>query len=82
MGKTNPNSPKADNNTLLNPINELIELGHSQGYVTFSNILNFFPDAKKDVSSLEKAFASLLEEDIPYLEEDDIVRFDDEFGRS
>jgi RNA polymerase primary sigma factor len=69
MGKTKPNSPKTKNSA-LNPINELIELGHSQGYVTFSNILNYFPDAKKDVSSLEKAFASLLEEDIPYLEED------------
>ena len=71
MGKTTPNSTQSDKKSLLNPINELIELGHSQGYVTFSNILNYFPDAKKDVSSLEKAFASLLEEDIPYLEEDD-----------
>jgi RNA polymerase primary sigma factor len=71
MGKTTPNSTKSDKKTVLNPIHELIELGHSQGYITFSNILNYFPDAKKDVSSLEKAFASLLEEDIPYLEEDD-----------
>ena len=71
MSKNTSTSPKSDNKTLLNPIHELIELGHSQGYVTFSNILNYFPDAKKDVSSLEKAFASLLEEEIPYLEEDD-----------
>jgi RNA polymerase primary sigma factor len=71
MGKTTPNSTKSDKKTVLNPIHELIELGHSQGYITFSNILTYFPDAKKDVSSLEKAFASLLEEDIPYLEEDD-----------
>ena len=71
MGKTTHNSQKTEKKTILNPINELIELGHSQGYVTFSNILNYFPDAKKDVSSLEKAFASLLEEEIPYLEEDE-----------
>ncbi len=71
MGKTTTNSSNSEPKSILNPINELIELGHSQGYVTFSNILNYFPDAKKDVSSLEKAFASLLEEDIPYLEEDD-----------
>ena len=71
MSKNTSTSPKSDNKTLLNPIHELIELGHSQGYVTFSNILNYFPDAKKDVSSLEKAFASLLEEEIPYLEEDE-----------
>ena len=74
MSKTTSNSSKPESKTLLNPIHELIELGHSQGYVTFSNILNFFPEAKKDVTSLEKAFASLLEEDIPYLEEDEIGR--------
>ena len=71
MSKTNTNTSKPDKKTLLNPIHELIELGHSQGYVTFSNILNYIPEAKKDVASLEKAFASLLKEDIPYLEEDD-----------
>jgi len=71
MGKTTPNLSGSEKKTVLNPIHELIELGHSQGYITFSNILNYFPDAKKDVTSLEKAFASLLEEDIPYLEEDD-----------
>ncbi len=71
MGKTTSTTTTSGKKSLINPINELIELGHSQGYVTFSNILNYFPDAKKDVSSLEKAFASLLEEDIPYLEEDD-----------
>ena len=71
MGKTTSNLTGSEKKTVLNPIHELIELGHSQGYITFSNILNYFPDAKKDVASLEKAFASLLEEDIPYLEEDD-----------
>jgi RNA polymerase primary sigma factor len=71
MGKTTPNFTNIDKKIILNPIHELIELGHSQGYITFSNILTYFPDAKKDVTSLEKAFASLLEEDIPYLEEED-----------
>ncbi len=71
MGKTTPTSTDIEKKTLLNPLHELIELGHSQGFITFSNILSYFPDAKKDVTSLEKAFASLLEEDIPYLEEDD-----------
>ena len=71
MNKKNPSVSKPEKKTQLNPIHELIELGHSQGFITFSNILNLFPDAKKDVTSLEKAFASLLEEEIPYLEEDD-----------
>ena len=71
MSKNTSTSTKPDKKIHLNPIHELIELGHSQGYVTFSNILNYIPNAKKDVTSLEKAFASLLKEDIPYLEEDD-----------
>jgi RNA polymerase primary sigma factor len=71
MSKNTSTSTKSDKKNHLNPIHELIELGHSQGYVTFSNILNYIPNAKKDVTSLEKAFASLLKEDIPYLEEDD-----------
>ena len=71
MSKNTSTSAKSDKKDLLNPIHELIELGHSQGYVTFSNILNYIPNAKKDVASLEKAFASLLKEDIPYLEEED-----------
>lgn len=71
MSKNTSTSSKPDKKNLLNPIHELIELGHSQGYITFANILNYFPDAKKDVTSLEKVFASLLAEDITYLEEDD-----------
>ncbi len=69
--KTPPTQSKPEKSPSLNPIHELIELGHSQGFVTFSNILNYFPDAKKDVTSLEKAFTSLLEEDIPYLEDEE-----------
>ena len=52
------------------PIEKLIALGRSQGYVTFTNILDYFPDAKKKVESLEKAFAALIEEEIPYLDEE------------
>ncbi|MFO8037028.1 MAG: sigma-70 family RNA polymerase sigma factor [Anaerolineales bacterium] len=79
-------SKKTDSNTVSDgkkrskPIKELIELGQSQGYVTFSNILNYFPEAKKDVSSLEKAFTTLLEEDIPYLEESGEEEFESIFG--
>ncbi len=77
--KTDPNIV-SDEKKQSKPIKELIELGHSQGYVTFSNILNYFPEAKKDVSSLEKAFTTLLEEDIPYLEESAEEEIESIFG--
>lgn len=53
-----------------NAIEKLIALGKTQGYLTFSNILNYFPDAKKDVASLEKAFSTFLKEEIPYREDE------------
>ena len=70
MSKKNSKPIQSDESQEQNPIEHLIALGHSQGYVTFSNILDFFPEAKKEVSSLEKAFAALLDAEIPYLEED------------
>ncbi len=80
MTKQTAKQTASDGKEKSKPISELIELGHSQGYVTFSNILNYFPEAKKDVSSLEKAFAKLLEEEIPYLEEDDEEEIEALFG--
>jgi len=65
------NTPNEDEKEKNNAIKDLVELGQAQGYVTFSDILDFFPDAKKDVGSLEKAFSALLAENIPYLEEED-----------
>jgi len=80
MTKQTAKQTASDGKENSKPISELIELGHSQGYVTFSNILNYIPEAKKDVSSLEKAFATLLEEEIPYLEEDDAEEVEALFG--
>jgi RNA polymerase primary sigma factor len=77
--KTDPTTV-SDEKQQTKPISELIKLGHSQGYVTFSNILDYFPDAKKDISSLEKAFTTLMEKDIPYLEESDDEEMDSLFG--
>lgn len=59
-----------------NTIQKIIDLGHTQGFVTFDDIIEYFPDAKKDVESLEEAFSILLEEGIPYMEEegDDEIR--------
>jgi RNA polymerase primary sigma factor len=77
--KTDPTTV-SDEKQKTKPISELIKLGHSQGYVTFSNILDYFPDAKKDISSLEKAFTTLMEKDIPYLEESADEEIDSLFG--
>lgn len=54
-------------------ITRLIELGHKQGYVTIDDILNFFPEAERDVDKLEEAFAALLGAGIAYVDDPDLV---------
>ena len=52
-------------------IGRLIELGRQKTYVTYDDILRFFPEAEQDIGQLEEAFATLMSAGIPYLEDDD-----------
>ena len=59
-------------------LGKLIELGRTQGFVTYDEILRHFPDVEQDVSQLEEVFASLLNAQIPYIDNDDLELPDDE----
>ncbi len=48
---------------------KLLSLGRKNGFVTFDDILNFFPSAEQDVAQLEEAFAALLSAGIPFIED-------------
>jgi RNA polymerase primary sigma factor len=56
----------------------LIELGKKKTYVTIDDILNFFPEAERDVDQLEEAFAALLSAAIPYVDDDTTIEPTDE----
>ncbi len=56
----------------------LIELGKKKTYVTIDDILNFFPQAERDVDQLEEAFAALLSAGIPYVDDDTTIEPTDE----
>lgn len=43
---------------------ELVDRGRSRGFVTFQEILKFFPRAEEDIQGLEEVYQSLEEEDI------------------
>jgi len=60
------------------PIARLIELGKKKTYVTIDDILNFFPEAERDVDQLEEAFAALLSAAIPYVDDDTTIEPTDE----
>jgi RNA polymerase primary sigma factor len=47
----------------------LVQLGQTQGHVSLTDILRFFPTAEKNTEKLEDAFAALLTAGIPYLED-------------
>lgn len=50
-------------------IEQLVELGRQKGFITINDILALFPEAEKDLDQLEEAYAALLAENIPYLDE-------------
>jgi len=60
------------------PVARLIELGRKKTYVTIDDILNFFPEAERDVDQLEEAFAALLSAGIPYIDDDTTIEPTDE----
>jgi RNA polymerase primary sigma factor len=60
------------------PVAQLIQLGRQKTYVTIDDILNFFPEAERDVDKLEEAFAALLSAGIPYLDDDTTIEPTDE----
>ena len=52
-----------------NAVASLIELGRQKTFVTYDDILNFFPEAEQDVDQLEEAFSALVSAGIPYVED-------------
>ena len=50
-------------------IARLIELGRQKKYVTFDDILHFFPEAEKDMEQMEEAFSALLSAGVAFVED-------------
>jgi hypothetical protein len=55
----------------LSPIAQLFQLGRDQSYVTFADILRFFPTPEYNLEQLDRIFAALLCAGIPYGEDAD-----------
>jgi RNA polymerase primary sigma factor len=56
-----------------NAVAKLIELGRKKTFVTYDDILLFFPEAEQDVDQLEEAFSALVSAGIPYIEDPGIA---------
>ena len=59
-------------------IQNLIKKGRSRGFVTYSEILFYFPNPEEDVDGLEKLYGALDEEGINIKERKDLLEIPDE----
>lgn len=53
-------------------VDHLLALGRAQGYVTFDDILNIFPEAEENLDQLEEIFALLMSAGIPVGEPEEL----------
>lgn len=59
-------------------ITRLLEFGKKKGYVTYDDILRFFPEAEHDMDQLEEAYNALLHAGITYTDEQTVPEDPDE----
>jgi RNA polymerase primary sigma factor len=69
----------AESGDNVSRVADLLEFGRKKTYVTIDDILNFFPEAERDIEQLEEAYAALLNAQIPYVDDDNAIqKLDDE----
>jgi RNA polymerase primary sigma factor len=54
-------TPSVETQTESNPIERLVALGRSQGYVTYDDVMEAVPEAELNIEQLEDALATLIE---------------------
>ena len=69
MARINNNKTMIDEDQDSSALGRLLEYGRKKTYVTYDDILQFFPDAEQDLDQLEEAYSALLSAGINYTEE-------------
>ena len=69
MARINNNKTMMDEDQDSSALGRLLEYGRKKTYVTYDDILQFFPDAEQDLDQLEEAYSALLSAGINYTEE-------------
>ncbi len=60
----NPDTPDGQTTGELTAIEYLLNLGRSQGYITYDDVMQAIPEAELNIEQLEDALAALMEEGI------------------
>jgi len=61
----------------ISPIAKLFQLGRQQSYITYEDILRYYPNPEDSMDQIERVFAALLCADIPFGEDADHLDDDD-----
>jgi len=69
MARINNDNQVLDDDRESSALERLLEFGRKKTYVTYDDILQFFPDAEQDLDQLEEAYTALLGAGINYTEE-------------
>jgi len=72
MARINRVNSVLDDERDSSTLERLLEFGRKKKYVTYDDILHFFPDAEQDLDQLEEAYTALLGAGISYTEEDNV----------
>jgi len=62
--KAKENTTKPEDSPEISPIERLLGLGDSQGYVTYDDVMEAIPEAELNIEQLEDALAALIERGI------------------
>jgi RNA polymerase primary sigma factor len=73
MARINREDNVLDDERESTALERLLEFGRKKKYVTYDDILHFFPDAEQDLDQLEEAYTALLGAGISYTEEDSVI---------
>jgi len=71
MMKTTQDGRQQIDSQDLSPLAKLFQLGRDQSYVTYADILRYFPMPETDLEQLDLIFSALLCAGIPYGEDAD-----------
>lgn len=69
MARINNDNQVLDDDRESSALERLLDFGRKKTYVTYDDILQFFPDAEQDLDQLEEAYTALLGAGINYTEE-------------
>jgi RNA polymerase primary sigma factor len=81
--KVKKSSPRKTKKDVFSPdkFDQLLAKGKERGFVTFSEILHYFPEVEKDINGLESLYERLDKEDIEVKEAKELISLEEDIKK-